>query len=260
MLENKSWASLVGSVEKSPALAVVNFLVSPPRKRCCALNLLLSRQLILKEHRLILQAHMFAFEIKLLMAKCIHCPWFHKLGMAGTIMFSKYWWLFLFARGTGLSLTFTAVVHALHLEKEKGVEREKKSFVIGVWTGAGLESPLCLWNENDPWLILRHFTKTMEAMQVQVSWANQDKVSVTLNYKKSILHSGEKTKTLLLSVVRRDWKSQPRNIEPRAQGCPRPGGQGPHGVQRKTNSSLVLPSSWKHFINLALKKVLYSQH
>lgn len=44
----------------------------------------------------------------------------------------------------------------------------------------------------------------MEAMQVQVSWANQDKVSVTLNYKKSILHSGEKTKTLLLSVVRRD--------------------------------------------------------
>lgn len=48
-------------------------------------------QLILKEHRLILQAHMFAFEIKLLMAKCIHCPWFHKLGMAGTIMFSKYW-------------------------------------------------------------------------------------------------------------------------------------------------------------------------
>lgn len=105
------------------------------------LTFTLVKQLILSEHRLILQAHMFGFEIKLLMAKYIPCAWFHKLMMAGTIMFSRYWWLFFFAQGTGLSLRFTAVVHALHLEKEKGVERGK-IFVFWCFSWVRLSSYL----------------------------------------------------------------------------------------------------------------------
>lgn len=107
-------------------------------------------QLILNEHRLRLQAHMFVFEIKLLMAKCIHCSGFHKLRMAGTIMFSKYWWLFFFARGTGLSLTFTAVVYALHLEEEKGAERGEK--IICDWCVKcqwAQSLPLSFWSASD---------------------------------------------------------------------------------------------------------------
>lgn len=116
-------------------------------------------QLILNEHRLRLQAHMFVFEIKLLMAKCIHCSGFHKLRMAGTIMFSKYWWLFFFARGTGLSLTFTAVVYALHLEEEKGAERGEKSFVIGVWNASELRASLLVSGVHLTLLIRMHLAK-----------------------------------------------------------------------------------------------------
>lgn len=108
------------------------------------------------------QAHMFAFEIKLLMAKCIHCSRFHKLMMAGTIMFSKYRWLFFFARGTGLSLTFTAAVHDLHFEKEKGEGRGGKHLWLLCEQEWAQSLPLCLWNENDAWLISVHLT--------EVSW------------------------------------------------------------------------------------------
>ena len=142
-------------MEKHPTCFVCRELLPQhaPSQILLCLKCATVEQLILNEPRLTLQAHMFAFEIKLLMAKCLHRSWFHKRTMAGTRMFSKCWWLFLFWQGTGLSLDFTAVVPALHLEKEKAAERGK--VICDRWVGEqelasspglSLEWVLIAWN------------------------------------------------------------------------------------------------------------------
>lgn len=138
------------------------------------------------------------------MAKCIHCSWFRELRMAGTIMFSEYWWLLSFARGTGLSLTFTAVVHALHLEGEEGAERERNHLWLVREHERAWSLPPGLWNESVLPDMRACGWEGLESTQVQGNWANQDKVAVTLNHTSRIPRSGKWNQTPLLSVVRKE--------------------------------------------------------
>lgn len=102
-----------------PVSSVGNFCSVCPSQIMLLLRCTSVEQFILREHGLPLQAHMFALEIKLLMAKCIHCSWVHQLMVAGTIVFSKCWWLFLCTGHWPVSHIHSCVP-ALHLEKEKG--------------------------------------------------------------------------------------------------------------------------------------------